>query len=219
MPVNTLIFDLDGTLVDSASSILAAYGAALAQLGCTPLRPLTRDLIGPPLDATMDLLTGGVDRATRAALVQAFKQHYDLEGYRQTEVFDGIPALLAALQAQGLRLFIATNKRIAPTRSILAHLGWTGHFQGVYALDALQPPAPDKGALLRHLLQHEGLHPDTAVYIGDRAEDAVAAATAGLRFEPAPWGFGTQEALSADVPVARQVGQLAQRLHQLTQGG
>ncbi len=211
--ITTVIFDLDGTLIDSERSILAAYGAALAQHGCTPNVPLTRDLIGPPLEATMGLLTGGVDALTRAALVQSFKQHYDLEGYRQTRVFDGIAALLADLRAQQLRLYIATNKRIAPTRSIVAHLGWTPLFQGLYALDALQPRARDKGELLVRLLQLEGIAAAAAIYIGDRDEDAVAAAAAGLRFALAPWGFGSASCADA----GPQIAQLAQQLCYLAQ--
>ena len=209
--LTSVLFDLDGTLIDSASSILAAYEAALAQHGCRPVVALTRDIIGPPLDATMDLLTGGVDAAQREALVQAFKHHYDQEGYRQTQVFDGIAALLQGLHAQGLDLYIATNKRIAPTRSIVAHLGWSPLFKGVYALDALQPRAADKGELLGRLLQQEGIAPAAAIYIGDRDEDAVAAAAAGLRFAPAPWGFGSASAAAPGPQVAR----LAQQLRDL----
>lgn len=208
-PYKTLIFDLDGTLIDSSASILGAYRAALEALGCQALRPLTPDLIGPPLGPTMDLLTGGADPQLREALVEAFKAHYDQQGYRDTLVFDGIAELLGALRGDGVGLFIATNKRIVPTRRILAHLGWEAWFQGVYALDAVQPVARNKGELLLRLQQREGLAPGTALYVGDRDEDALAAATAGLPFARADWGFGGSK---CQQPVASQVARLARSL-------
>jgi phosphoglycolate phosphatase len=185
-----LIFDLDGTLIDSAPSILACFGKILDQAQIAPLRPLDESLIGPPLPQTLQTLTGIRDEARIAALVDAFKEIYDSEGYCDSLPYTGIPEMLVALRAAGHRLALATNKRILPTRLILKHLEWDGHFESVWALDCVQPRLADKTAMLRALLQTEGITPAQAVYIGDKIEDGHAAQANALRFIAARWGYG-----------------------------
>jgi phosphoglycolate phosphatase len=133
---------------------------------------------------------GTEDEPTRQRFAAAFREQYDLAGYRQTLAYDGVPALLAGLNDAGIRLFIVTNKRIAPTRRILAHLGWEQWFHGVYALDALQPPAPNKKALVRDVLQREALRSADTWMVGDSREDQSSAEGNGLRFFAACWGYG-----------------------------
>ena len=152
-----ILFDFDGTLIDSAPSILASFAAALQHTGLKAAVPLTPSLIGPPLLTTVGTLLGTDDEPTRQRFAAAFREQYDLAGYRHTVAYDGVPALLEGLHEAGIHLYIVTNKRIAPTRRILAHLRWEHWFRGVYALDALQPPAPNKKSLVRDVLQREAL--------------------------------------------------------------
>jgi len=166
--MKNIIFDLDGTLIDSSSSILGSFAEAFRQHGITPARPLTPELIGPPLMQCLALIAGHDDADTLAALAQAFKQHYDSEGYKQTTVFPDIERMLALL-ARDHNLYIGTNKRIYPTRRILDHLGWGAYFQEVYALDYF--------------------HPAVTKYIGDRVEDGMAAEAHQLAFAMVTWGY------------------------------
>lgn len=194
IPRNTglrqIIFDLDGTLVDSAPSILASLDAALQAQGVAPRRALARDLIGPPLGSTLRDLAGDVDQTTLTVLIEHFKADYDGERYKRTEAFDGIGALLARLHASGTELYLATNKRMVPTRKILDLFGWTKFFTGVYALDGFIPPVLDKTAMLGALLRGRGIEAVTAAYVGDRHEDEVAARANDLRFFGVNWGYG-----------------------------
>jgi phosphoglycolate phosphatase len=185
-----ILFDFDGTLIDSAPSILASFAAALQQTGLQAAVPLTPSLIGPPLLTTIGTVLGTEDDATRQRFAAAFREQYDLAGYRQTVAYDGVPALLAGLHDAGIRLFIVTNKRIAPTRRILAYLGWEQWFHGVYALDALHPPAPNKKALVRDVLQREALRSADTWMVGDSREDQSSAESNALRFFAACWGYG-----------------------------
>lgn len=190
--MKAIIFDLDGTLVDSAPSILASLAQAFADCGLQPRVPLTASLIGPPLRATLvNLFDGAPDEATLDRLTTTFKRHYDSQGYRQTQAFAGVEPMLRSLVAAGLNLHIATNKRALPTRLILDHLGWSELFGQVYALDSFNPAIPHKADLLARLLADTGLAAGDCAYVGDRAEDGQAARANHLPFFWAAWGFGS----------------------------
>ena len=190
MKISHLIFDLDGTLIDSSDSILASFKGAFEKVGLEPVRPLTSDVIGPPLRKTLVLLSGSEEVALLNDLENYFKDHYDTLGYKNTTIFQGISEVLANLYAHDASLYIATNKRIKPTRLILDYLGWTHYFLEVVALDFINPPAKNKSELLTYLLRKYAMDSDFTLYLGDRIEDKQAAQIAGLNFIFASWGYG-----------------------------
>ena len=189
-----ILFDLDGTLIDSAPAILASFREAFARASVTPARSIDDSVIGPPLDETLRLLSGSDDAALLARLADAFKTSYDSTGYRATAAYAGVGEMLAGLAAAGLTLSIATNKRILPTRLILEHLGWNGHFAHVYALDLFSPRLPHKAAMIARLLADEAIPATEAIYIGDRSEDGESADANHLPFVAVTWGYGSLEA-------------------------
>jgi phosphoglycolate phosphatase len=186
-----LLFDFDGTLIDSARSVLAGLGHALKSAGIAPKLPLDASIIGPPLKQTLARLAGTDEPALIDTMSAAFREHYDLEGYRDTDVYPGVPELLSGLHDAAIPLYIVTNKRIAPTRLILEHLGWLDWFTGVYALDALEPPAAHKPALVAHVLTKHALAQESTWMVGDSSEDRRSAELNGLRFFAANWGYGS----------------------------
>ena len=185
-----LVFDLDGTLIDSASGILESCRAAFQALGIAPCIAPSPSLIGPPLKDILIQMLGHHDPDLLTALSSAFKAHYDAVGYRSSSAYEGIEDLLNALAERKVPLYIATNKRALPTRLILQMLHWTNRFQGIYSLDSFAPALPNKGALLQQLLQQEQLGVLDTAYVGDRDEDALAAQQAELPFAKATWGYG-----------------------------
>ena len=185
-----VLFDFDGTLVDSAPGILASFEAALRATGLRPAVPLEPSLIGPPLAKMVAMLIGRDDPAAVQPVVEAFRADYDTVGYRSTAVYEGVTTMLDGLADARIPLHIVTNKRIAATRRILEHLGWTARFAGIYALDALEPAAPHKPALVTEMLRREGLTAARIWMVGDSAEDRRAAESNGLRFFGAAWGYG-----------------------------
>jgi phosphoglycolate phosphatase len=201
-----ILFDLDGTLIDSAPAILASFREAFAQTGMAPARPIDDSVIGPPLVETLQLLSGSDDPALIARLAEAFKASYDSAGYKATAAYAGVGQLLAELAGAGLTLSIATNKRIHPTRLILDHLGWSGHFAHVYALDLFTPRLPDKAAMIARLLADQNIAREQAIYIGDRSEDGESADANGLPFIAVTWGYGSLTAaeMRADWQAAAQ---------------
>ncbi|MDR3213799.1 MAG: HAD hydrolase-like protein [Azoarcus sp.] len=194
MPPTHIVFDLDGTLIDSAAAILASYRTAFAACGIVPVRRIDADIVGPPITETLRLLTGSHDAALIGRLSEAFKQSYDAGGLLETAAYPGIDKLLTALRAAGHEQHIATNKRIHPTRLILDHLGWSTCFDTVYALDLFTPRLPDKAAMIARLLADRRIDATQAVYVGDRIEDGVAAEANGLPFIAATWGYGNPRA-------------------------
>lgn len=186
-----VIFDLDGTLIDSAPAILASFRAAFEAAGREPAVAIDESIIGPPLAETLALLSGSRDAATIADLGARFAAVYDTTGLLATEPYPGVGDMLHRLAAEGRRLHIATNKRIVPTRKILAHLGWDGLFETVYALDLFTPRLPDKAAMIGRLLADRGIPAEEAVYVGDREEDGLSADANRLPFLAATWGYGS----------------------------
>lgn len=186
-----IIFDLDGTLIDSSPSILAAFKGAFLKANLQPVQSLTPDIIGPPLKETLKNLLGENDVEEIDQLAEFFKESYDTEGYKQTQVFAGVEHLLAEL-SKTKPIYIATNKRIKPTLLILEYLGWQPYFKGVYALDMPEAAAKNKAELIAYVLKIHTIKATEAIYIGDRMEDKMAAHANGLNFCYAKWGYDAE---------------------------
>lgn len=185
-----ILFDLDGTLIDSSPGILASFGRILAAQGMKPVVSLEASLIGPPLAVTLRQVSGVGDEALLGRLVEAFKADYDSAGYRSTEVFPGVAEGLAQLAACGARLFIVTNKRMVPTRRILDALGLANLFVGIHTRDETEPPAASKSAVTQRVVARYRIDPARAIFVGDSDEDAAAARENGLAFIHARYGYG-----------------------------
>lgn len=177
-----LIFDLDGTLIDSAPDIHAAANAVLAEAGLAPLPFETvRGFIGrgvPHLVACL-LDASGRDPAgpQHPDMVRAFNARYE-DAVTLTRLFPGVRETLGLL-ARDHRLAICTNKPIAPTRAVLRHFGLDPLFDPVIGGDSLpqRKPAPEP-----LLLAQAGAGGGPVLFIGDSEVDAETAARAGLPF-------------------------------------
>lgn len=185
-----IIFDLDGTLVDSAPGILSAFSAVLCAHGIRPRCELDSRLIGPPLAESLARISGIGNATELAVLADDFKHRYDEEGVAATRAYEGVGALLKEFDRKDCVLHIATNKRIAPSRAIVERLGWQRHFASLHALDLYEPRLPDKTRLLARLLAERSLSPEVCIYVGDTPEDGRAAESNALRFVAATWGYG-----------------------------
>jgi phosphoglycolate phosphatase len=186
----SVIFDLDGTLIDSSPSILECFRYALKEANLQPAMPLDNNLIGPPLRQTLMNITGLPPGEAIEKLAITFRDIYDSEGYKATLVYPGVEDLLSQLASRQVRMAIATNKRRTPTLKILQHLGWGRYFQMVGAVDTSTPSHADKATLLGSLLNELGVDAAASLYVGDKWEDGEAAAANGMAFAAAYWGYG-----------------------------
>jgi phosphoglycolate phosphatase len=205
--IPAVLFDLDGTLVDSAPGILASFRSVLDQHGVAPRIPLDTSLIGPPLRETMERLAGADDSALIDRLTASFREHYDRVGVATTEPYPGYANVLVAVQALGFALLIVTNKRIKPTLQILARHGGTAAYYGVYSQDAFVPALTSKRAVIAKTIALHDLDPARSVYVGDSADDAAAAAGNGLAFIAALYGYGSP--VGADPAPAGRIAALS----------
>lgn len=194
MIIQNVIFDLDGTLVDSAPGILATFALAFEACHRTPVVPLETGLIGPPLRDVLARLAGTPDPVVLDDLASAFKAAYDSTGCLKTLPFAGVDTMLRALKAQGRRVFVATNKRATPTGRIIHHLGWSDLFERALSLDSYAPPMADKAALIGELMSRYGLSRAGSLYVGDLDHDGVAASQNQMRFLRVAWGYGGKPA-------------------------
>ncbi len=190
--IKSIVFDLDGTLIDSSPSILASISSAFEQLEIQPTRQLSQDLIGPPLAETLANLLSAQHIGRLPELMEKFKKKYDESGYRNTIVYKGVPTMLQRLYNNKLNMYIATNKRLIPTNRIVNYLGWDGFFKKIYTLDKYSPPLLKKATMLQHVHDDLSIGSREIVYVGDRLEDAEAAKNCGLYFLWAEWGYGRE---------------------------
>ena len=121
-----VIFDLDGTLTDSAEGIVASFLYALGHVGApVPEGDLAARIVGPPMDDTFRAMDLGEHADTAIA---AFRAEYGARGWAMNTLFDGIAQLLADLHAAGVRLAVATSKLEPTARRILAHFDLDQYF-------------------------------------------------------------------------------------------
>lgn len=201
-----LICDLDGTLIDSYLGIREALQVALSAVGIPMAEPPGRWIVGPPLDELLHRAATGGDAATLARARQVFVDVYDRDTCKRATPFEGVNEMLKDLLAQGVRLGLATNKRLAPTTEILTSRDWHSIFTVVEAVDSRPGHPRRKADMLGDILRGHAVRPAAAYYLGDTEADAVAAQEAGIPFILAAWGVaspvGAGEAFVAHSPDA-----------------
>ncbi len=193
------LFDCDGTLVDSQHSICAAMEAAFGAHGLDqPCRAATRAIVGLSLVEAMAAMVPDGDRALHLALAESYKtafQDLRAQGQVQEPLFDGIPALLDAMEGDGWLLGIVTGKSDRGLRLCLEAHGLHGRFATLQTAD--RHPSKPHPSMVDHALAEVGAEADSCLLIGDTSYDMVMAAAAGVRAIGVGWGYHEPGVLQA----------------------
>jgi phosphoglycolate phosphatase len=184
-----LVFDLDGTLLDSLPGIRYSLEAAFRACGLAGLR---------------------------WARLICDRWSYDSEGWRRTPHYKGAAEALRRLQAEGRRLFVVSDKPRHISMKILEAEGTAGLFDEIVTKDSRTPMYQDKQEMMRYLLQKWEIAPEECLMIGDTMEDAEAASRTGMRFCLVTHGYGAVPEGST-VPVAFRIDRFSELVSSLAQ--
>ncbi len=191
-----VLFDLDGTLVDSRPGIVAALNATLRELGEPELPEAALvPRIGPPIhDTWAELLRRPVDAV--GDVVLAYRARYATTMLEGTRVYPGVARLLEGLRAEGHLMAVATSKAQPMAVALLEHLGLDGFFAAIRG--PVPPSTEEKPATVGRALEALGLATGAgAVLVGDRHHDVSGGHAHGLAVIGAGWGYGSREELHA----------------------
>ena len=185
-----VVFDVDGTLVDSQHLIVAAQGVAFAEVGLpAPERRIALSVVGLSLPQAFRRLVG--EDGPVAELSEAYKLAYNrlrLDPEHEEPLFPGMADLLDRLHANpGVMLGIATGKSRRGVDRLIEHYGWEGRFVTTQTADDA-PSKPDP-AMLHQAMREAGTGPDGTVMIGDTTYDIGMAVAAGVAPIGVAWGY------------------------------
>jgi phosphoglycolate phosphatase len=194
-----ILFDFDGTLVDtrlgivrSARHALERLNAAFGRAFAIPDEASLTGIVGPPLRAT---LAGLAEPDLVEPAMTFYRERYATIGLYESRPFDGVAAMLDALLDDRRKLFVATSKNEADARRLLDHFGLLGRFQSIYGARP-DGARSDKAEVLQALLADESIAKGEAIMVGDRKFDVAGATALGLPTLGVLWGYGGAEELT-----------------------
>ena len=190
-----VLFDLDGTLINSKPCIFSIYRKLFAELGIsTPPEETMNTFIGPPVEA---VITRYVKQADVTSACVRFRELYKLEDLSKTNsLYDGVKEMLATLYDGGKRLFIASTKNEYNANRIPEIFGVKKYFTAIYGSRS-EIGRLSKAQVLEDLCRDNGIAKDDAVLVGDTHFDAEGAAECGLPVVIVNYGFGDRQKLKA----------------------
>lgn len=184
---STVLFDLDGTLIDSSRGIRKALTTAL-DLIAGPGGPDDADL-SLPLDAMIRSVRPAATDAEASLMAQVFRRHYDTVGWRAAELYPGALDCIRSLDAAGVRCYVVTNKRHGPAVRLLGYFQLTPYLHAIIGQSDTGEPV-SKAELAGQLLEFEGVDPRTAVVVGDSDHDQTMATAWAMQFIALQSGAG-----------------------------
>ena len=196
----TVLFDLDGTIADSAPGMLVCLRRTIDEAGLPmPDDATLQTFLGPPLYVSFQR-TFGVDEPTALELIARYRSYYHGDGERLSTIFAGIPEALSRLATTGHRLAVATSKPTESATRILEHHDLATRFAFIAGAE-LTGPRQHKADVIAHALDElaipQGSTDDTLIMVGDREHDVHGAARFGIPTIGVLWGYGDADELTA----------------------
>ncbi len=192
--MQSVVFDLDGTLIDSAHDVTQAVNRMLSEQSSPPLSvEIVRPMIGDGVPMLMErvLQAAGVifpDKGMLAHCAARYEHFYALHPAEHTVVYDGVYEVLAALQAKGYLLGLCTNKPHALTHLVLKSLDMASYFTAVLGSGNINFRKPDARPLWT-VMERMGVTRDKCIYVGDSEVDIATARNAGVPLVLVGYGY------------------------------
>lgn len=209
----TILFDLDGTLTDSAEGVINCGIYALKHYGLPiPERSEMTFMVGPPLrDSFLKL---GVPEAEVENAVEIYRRRYVPTGMFENTPYPGISAMLAALKEAGHELYTATSKPEGMATEILDKFRLSGYFDRIFGA-SMDGTRDTKDKVIAYVLEQLG-HRDNIIMVGDTHYDVEGAAIHGIKTVGVAWGYGKVEDMTAAgaIAIADTPSDLLQLLNQ-----
>lgn len=210
---SAVLFDLDGTIIDSASDITNSLAHTFSTLGLpVPSEDDLLAFVGPPLLDSFRMIPEFSEQDAWRAL-EIYRAHYEPRAMR-SPVFPGMAGVLERVQAAGLPIALATSKPESMARAVLEHAGLTKHFtviSGASDDEELSTKAEVVREALRGL-REQGADTSEAVMVGDREYDTLGAAAHGVPTIMVEWGYGSPAEAGDTYAVVHSTDQLRQLL-------
>ncbi|RPI63995.1 MAG: HAD family hydrolase, partial [Planctomycetaceae bacterium] len=195
-----VMFDLDGTLLDTIDDLTDAMNAALAELGFPP-RTVDECKIfvgnGVVNFASLALGEGNCNEATLEKLLPIYRNHYAAGWARKTRPYDGIVELIDALKARGLPMAVFSNKPDEFTKAMVNHFFPPATFEVILGARKGRPEKPDPTVAIE-IAGQMNVQPSRFLYVGDTNTDMKTAISAGMYAVGALWGFRSADELLAN---------------------
>ncbi|HOB37303.1 MAG TPA: HAD family hydrolase [Candidatus Avimonas sp.] len=190
-----VVFDLDGTLVNTLDDIAEAANFALAENELPPrLASDYSKLVGNGIYKLAERATRSTKQPVINKFVKDFLWYYDRNCTRSSKPYRWIPEMLEKLHAAGVRMFVVTNKPDEQAQKIIRNFFGTKIFEGVYGNKEGRKTKPDPDLVL-WLLRRAGASPAESLFIGDSSVDIFTAINAGMKSAGVAWGFRSVDEL------------------------
>ncbi|MBP7476915.1 MAG: HAD hydrolase-like protein [Chitinophagales bacterium] len=188
---DAIIFDLDGTVIDSVPGIQRGYDLAYEKILNRKNEEAITPFIGPPIGDIFRQLTNIEDDKVIQDFIEQFQLFYDRDGYKEAKIYEGMEAVLIGLQQAEIDVYLATYKREIPTRKILVQMDLLKYFQAIYTVDMYGYRFSNKSEMVQDLVIKHQLQPTRCLFVGDTVYDKRAAMENKMLFAWAKYGYGS----------------------------
>lgn len=191
---DTILFDLDGTIIESAPGVTRAFSHALSKYGINEDPKNLSKVIGPPLDRSFIDFFGFTPESAVEA-IEHYREYYRARGIFECELYDGIPEMLDELSEHGAKILLATSKPTVFAVQIIEHFGLSHHFCHMVGSE-LDGRRTDKLEVVKTAITLADASAPSTLMVGDRSFDIVGAHSAGISAAGVLWGYGSAAELS-----------------------
>ena len=185
-----IIFDFDGTLVDSKITIYECFQSITTYLAPERVDYAKNILIGPPLRDTASEILGPHHQGQLDEFIKQFIEMHDDHAIKNTQPYTGVIETLKKLRSKGISMAVATNKRYAPTVKLINHFNWQQYFTAIECSDS-QSQIRNKDEMIQEILKKNNFN--KAFFIGDTVNDGLSANLNQLPFILAQYGYGQDQ--------------------------